>query len=292
MVYNMQNIYIKIGLTVLSVIAGINYSYSQQKEEFHFDHRAVYAVTYLSDSLDQQSQKQQMTELLMNDETSLFRSLLKAEKDSSYQAYLQTKVITMSAPTVSPMGEINAFNYQIVKDLKSGQTKVYDEYMGANLNNLTEINYYLEPKESLHNWILKDDTTTINGQLCQRADIEFGGRKWTAWFAQELSTYPVGPYKFSGLPGLIFRVYDQKKTWNFELLDLSAVDTLVPINFKEGLNFKETTKEQLYKDRRYYQKNQLEIKEAAGAKFGDSRAEIKKKLEAYIVRDNNWIELL
>lgn len=287
----MSNICIHIGLVIASVIVGINPMYAQHKEQFQFVHKAIYEVNYLSDSLDQQSKKQQMTELLLGDGASLFRSSQKADEDSSYMAYLKSKVIRMEVPQITLMGEVNAFNYQVVKDYSSGQTKVYDEYSGSNLNNIKEVAYYFEPQEAMSNWTLTEDTLTINGHLCQRADIEFGGRKWTAWFSPDMSAYSDGPYKFSGLPGLIFRVHDVKKTWNFELVELSKIDTLVHINFKDGLKFKETTKQQLNKDRRHFQKNKIEINEAAGADFGDSRASAKSKLEEYILQDNNWIEL-
>lgn len=287
----MLKTFINIRLVVVFLIADITSAYAQQKEKFQFAHQAIYKMTYLSDSLDLHSQEQQMTELLIGDGTSLFRSSQKAYDDSSYMAYINTKVITMNAPQMSPIGEINAFNYQIVKDYTSGQIKVYDEYTGSTMNNLKEIGYYFEPEEAMSQWTLKNDTSTINGHLCQRADIEYGGRKWTAWFSPEVSAYADGPYKFRGLPGLIFRVYDAKKTWDFELVELSKIDTTVTINFKDDLSFVQTTKEQLYKNRRHYQKNQMEITEADGADFGDDRAGIKNKLEEYIQQDDNWIEL-
>lgn len=99
-----------------AALISINSIYAQHKEQFQFDHRAVYEMTYLSDSLDQQSQKQQMTELLIGDEVSLFRTAQKANDDAGYMSYINTKVITMSEPRVYFMGDINAFNYQIMKD--------------------------------------------------------------------------------------------------------------------------------------------------------------------------------
>jgi GLPGLI family protein len=272
-------------------MVNINPTYAQQKEQFKFNHKAIYEMVYLSDSLDQHSQKQQMTELLIGDGISLFRSAQKAYEDSLDMAYISNQVIIMSAPVVTLIGEINAFNYQVLKDFSSGRTKVYDEYTGASLGNLKEIAYYFEPQEAMSKWTLKNDTSTINGHLCQRAITEFGGRKWTAWFSLEISAYSDGPYKFRGLPGLIFRVHDEKKTWNFDLVELSKIDTLIDINFIDGLNFIETNKKQLYKDRRYYQKNQIEIREAAGAVFGENRVSIKNKLDEFIQQDNNWIEL-
>lgn len=287
----MSNIFIKSGLVITFVIISFIYTHAQQKEQFQFDYKAIYEVTYLLDSLDRDSEKQEMTELLIGDGTSLFRSFKKASDDSSYMAYIRNKVITMSEPIVTSIGDINAFNYQVLKDFSSGQTKVYDEYTGGDLGAIKEIAYYFEPQEAMSNWTLKEDTSTINGHLCQRADIKFGGRTWTAWFSPEMAAYSDGPYKFQGLPGLIFRVHDTKKTWDFELVDFSKIDTLISINFKEDLSFIETTKQEIYKNRRVFQKNQMEISEAAGNNYGDSRKSAKEQLEKYILHDNNWIEL-
>lgn len=287
----MSNMY-KIFWSIITVVLiNVITANAQQKEQFRFDHKAIYEVVYLSDTLDQGSHKQRITELLIGDEISLYRSSQKAYEDSLYMSYMNATDISMNPPQITSMGEINAFNYQILKDFSSGQTKVYDEYTGSNLNNLKEIAYYFEAQDIMSKWTLKDDTSRINGYLCQRADIDFGERKWIAWFSPELSTYADGPYKFSGLPGLIFRIHDEKKTWDFKLVELSQIDTLIEINFKNGLKFTETTKQQLFKDRRHYQKNQIGIKEAAGTNFGNNRASIQNHLEEYIRQDNNWIEL-
>lgn len=288
---DLSDIYVTIGAIIAFVLVHLSPLHAQQEEQLRFDRRAIYKVTYLTDSLDHESQKQEMTELLMGDGVSLFRSFQKASADSAYMAYIRNKVITMSDPVVIPIGEINAFNYQVLKDFSSGQTKVYDEYTGGSLGKIKEISYYFEPREAMSAWILKEDTLHINGYVCQRADIEFGGREWTAWFSPEMADYSDGPYKFQGLPGLIFRVHDVSKTWDFELVDVSKIDTVVSINFKEGLKFQKATKEEIFKNRKEFQKNQMEISEAAGNNYGDSRKSVKEQLEKYILHDNNWIEL-
>jgi GLPGLI family protein len=50
-------------------------------------------------------------------------------------------------------------------------------------------------KEKIGNW------------EAQKATTEFGGRKWTAWFCEEIPLSD-GPYKFKGLPGLIVKISD------------------------------------------------------------------------------------
>jgi GLPGLI family protein len=63
-------------------------------------------------------------------------------------------------------------------------------------------------------WVLYSETKIINGVKCQMAATNKFGRRWIAYFSKE---YPqsLGPYKFNGLPGLIFELYDTKDDYHF-----------------------------------------------------------------------------
>lgn len=63
-------------------------------------------------------------------------------------------------------------------------------------------------------WILKDGEEKILGYVCKRAALEFRGRKWNAWYAPELP-FSAGPYFFGGLPGLILKMEDSQKHYQF-----------------------------------------------------------------------------
>lgn len=67
------------------------------------------------------------------------------------------------------------------------------------------------------NWNLVDETKTIGGYKLQKATAKYGGRNWTAWFTKEISLNE-GPYKFKGLPGMIFEIYDDKDNFKFSLV--------------------------------------------------------------------------
>ena len=51
---------------------------------------------------------------------------------------------------------------------------------------------------------------------------QFRGRKWTAWFTQNIPI-PEGPYKFSGLPGLIVEIYDSQNHYHYELTKVTKL---------------------------------------------------------------------
>ncbi|PQA92019.1 hypothetical protein B0A69_16505 [Chryseobacterium shigense] len=69
----------------------------------------------------------------------------------------------------------------------------------------------------IKNWNLIDETKVINTFHCKKAEITFKGRHWIAWYAPEIPL-PYGPYKFSGLPGLIIEIKDDQGDYSFELV--------------------------------------------------------------------------
>lgn len=97
--------------------------------------------------------------------------------------------------------------------------------------------YYSLASTDVQNWKILNETKTLpNNIRLQKATTRFGKRNWTAWFATE---YPIseGPYKFRGLPGLIFELKDDKDNFLFSLLqiinDKTTRDTQ---NFVETMN--------------------------------------------------------
>ncbi|WP_312902732.1 GLPGLI family protein [Chryseobacterium taichungense] len=68
-------------------------------------------------------------------------------------------------------------------------------------------------------WQIGNKTSSFNGYKVQEAKIELDGRKWIALFASEIPITS-GPYKFSGLPGLILKIYSEDGDYNFEMVEL------------------------------------------------------------------------
>jgi len=85
------------------------------------------------------------------------------------------------------------------------------------------------------NWKLADETRIINTITCKKAEVRFKGRNWIAWYAPEIPL-PYGPMKFSGLPGLIIKITDEKEDYDFELVKSLSVSQLKGkfINIKES----------------------------------------------------------
>ena len=59
--------------------------------------------------------------------------------------------------------------------------------------------YRVEEEIPEQEWTIGDQTREVLGYECRRADCDFRGRRYTAWFAEEIPA-SVGPWKFGGLP--------------------------------------------------------------------------------------------
>ncbi|BAP32560.1 uncharacterized protein CHSO_3523 [Chryseobacterium sp. StRB126] len=92
---------------------------------------------------------------------------------------------------------------------------------------------YKEP--IIGSWKLTDETRIINTMNCKKATVTYKGRNWTAWYSSEIPL-PYGPYKFSGLPGLIIKITDEKNEYDFELVKSVSTSQLEgkSINIKKS----------------------------------------------------------
>lgn len=84
-------------------------------------------------------------------------------------------------------------------------------------------------------WKISNDKAKIGEYNTQKATTEFGGRKWTAWFTTELP-FQDGPYKFSGLPGLIVKIEDEGKNYSWVLQGNKKVPNWSEITYMEQLS--------------------------------------------------------
>lgn len=100
---------------------------------------------------------------------------------------------------------------------------------------------YLSPK-----WEVFKDKKTIMGYMCQRAESSYFGRKWTAWFTTEI---PVdsGPWKLTGLPGLILEASDEDGDFGFIAVSIEPPAEEDVISMKDSLMLTKVTKDALFK---------------------------------------------
>lgn len=156
------------------------------------------------------------------------------------------------------------FTFYIKKLKVKNEVITYDLIGGKNF-------YYSEnfPKER---WILKEGTKMVEGFKCYNAEISIYGRNFIAWYAPEIPFHE-GPYKFSGLPGLIVELYDSENIYNFKLIKFDPNDHQF-ISIPELRKFKitKTDKKTFIKAKDNYQENLAEVAKSMGLQVSEERA--------------------
>lgn len=79
--------------------------------------------------------------------------------------------------------------------------------------------YFYEEKIPDFQWTLIDGSDEICNYNCKKATMDFRGRKWTAWYCEDIQS-DNGPWKFGGLPGLILKLEDDKHEHIFEAMQI------------------------------------------------------------------------
>lgn len=68
-----------------------------------------------------------------------------------------------------------------------------------------------------YDWTILDSVKIINKYNCKLATTNYAGRKWYAWFTEDIPI-DVGPYKFKGLPGCVVNMYSDNNYFLYELM--------------------------------------------------------------------------
>lgn len=79
-------------------------------------------------------------------------------------------------------------------------------------------------------WTLTNEQKKDNDYTLQKATTSFAGRNWIAWFCRDFP-FSEGPFKFNGLPGLIFEVKDREDLFSFQLTEIKKITKDDKISF-------------------------------------------------------------
>lgn len=253
-----------------------------QDQPYLYELEAKYSMTSQPDSTDINSLKTETMVLYVGKEQSLFASVRYIAMDSAMTN--EIKKGNKFGPSLSFYQEKGTKTSMSI--FKTPKEVIY---YGRPAPFLTTTYKYIEDKP-LMDWEIKNDTLSISGILCQKATTSFGGRNWTAWFS---SSIPIsdGPYKFSGLPGLIFKIQDEKEHYVFDLIQVRPILKRLQFNFNNKNPESILSKEYYLKEKRFKMDNRLQIMQSRGWNFEDPM-QARKTYEENAKKDNNWIELL
>ncbi|WP_343608439.1 GLPGLI family protein [Chryseobacterium oranimense] len=182
-------------------------------------YRFVYEYKMKPDAGKKDSTVTDYMNLDTNGKKSYFYNAVKYERDSAYNA-------DKSYPALLKSKHYDRnLNYTVEKDYAKKTINFYDKFKNANLI----ITGSEAPK-----WNIENEFKKINDMNCQKATADYKGRKWEAWFSKEVPVND-GPYKFSGLPGLVMMVKDSENNHTFDLIQIKKINSLttfIPKNNK------------------------------------------------------------
>lgn len=243
-----------------------------------YSYKATYQLEFQEDSTDENSIKSETGVLYLSEEQSRYSSLGKAVKDS---------LENMTNPVRMRMDEYNQmtnFKYKIFKNYQENKLILAEKVF----------QYELKYKQDLKqiDWEIQPENKEILGFKVQKATGNFAGRNYIAWFAPELP-FSDGPYKFSGLPGLILEISDLKNHYHFSLTAFqklaNPVDKLLNLD-----NYKTVSQQELDQVRDDYDRDPIGTMQKAGIKFGwseEDETKTRKELSEKYKKRNNPIEL-
>ena len=157
-------------------------------------HRFIYEFQYKIDSLAEEFSKDNMI-LDVNPDEVKFYPHIYAEQDS-----------------INKVQKTRSYIWEEVLPALTRKRNTNENTSFVLLNDFFKI----ETKDEM-TWKLSSETKNVGNYKLQKATTNFGGRNWTAWFNSEVNLNE-GPYKFRGLPGLVFEISDDKNNFKFSLI--------------------------------------------------------------------------
>ena len=236
-----------------------NNANSQNKIIDATKYKIVYNLIYQQDSTNIASKREEKMVLLVGKNYSLFQSENSRFNDSLVNYYTQnTKLDEQTAlNTMLSVKKKSKFYFKILKT----PTEIMV------LDRIFSDKFIYKDEEKL-NWKILNETKQINNYLCQKATTHFAGRNYVAWFTNEIPIND-GPYKFRGLPGLIIKIQDTKKQYNFELLSFKKYNSSFSFDVK-GIQI--VTKKEYFRAYNDFKNNFIEQLEQRGITFDKSNA--------------------
>ena len=254
--------------------------------------RFIYEYKFISDSTNVDDVKTEMMFLDTTKDGSKYYSYTVFNSDSIMKVDLEKQL--------AATGSINVKSDMRKGNVRYSVTKTYPDYK-INLHRRLGMDAYNISDDRKINWKISSEKEKIGEWNAQKAEADFAGRHWIAWFSTDIPIQD-GPYKFRGLPGLIVKIEDKTGSHKMELKGIKNITGNVDINVFEvkeiavnSKQFQKVLKE--YEDDPTKGIKQIQMggtsiiltgKDGTSTKIAKEQEE---RLKARIKKDNNRIEL-
>ena len=254
--------------------------------------RFIYEYKFIPDSTNLEDLKTEMMFLDTTKDGSKYYSYTVFNSDSLMKVDLEKQL--------AATGSINVKSDMRKGDVRYSVTKTYPDYK-INLHRRLGMDAYNISDDRKINWKILSEKEKIGEWNAQKAEADFAGRKWIAWFSTEIPIQD-GPYKFRGLPGLIVKVEDKTGSHKMELKGIKNISGDININVWDAKEIAINSK-QFQKVIKEYENDptkgikQIQMggtsivltgKDGTSTKIAKEQEE---RLKARIKKDNNRIEL-
>ena len=254
--------------------------------------RFIYEYKFIPDSTNVDDVKTEMMFLDTTKDGSKYYSYTVFNSDSIMKVDLEKQLAATGSINVKSDMQKGSVRYSV--------TKTYPDYK-INLHRRLGMDAYNISDDRKINWKILSEKEKIGEWNAQKAEADFAGRHWIAWFSTEIPIQD-GPYKFRGLPGLIVKIEDKTGSHKMELKGIKNITGNVDINVFEVKEIAVNSK-QFQKVIKEYENDptkgikQIQMggtsiiltgKDGTSTKIAKEQEE---RLKARIKKDNNRIEL-
>ena len=276
---------------LLTIFITISISVLSQNQRFYYKYQ------FQTDSTDVETKREELMTLDILEKSSRYYSENVYLNDSVMNAEFKRRESTndISAPINMSSKHRGVIRYKILK--------TYPDFSVTSLMNLNMQDYQVNDTRKLK-WKILSEKEKIGEWNTQKATTEFAGRKWTAWFSEEIPIQD-GPYKFHGLPGLIIKMEDASKTHVMQLeavkknvllrdYNVGFVDQEVKIDDKKLKSvYKAYWKDPVSGMRKMYTEGEVMITDESGKKLDMNQQlkEMEKRARENLKKTNNLLEL-
>lgn len=204
---------------------------------FSQNHRFVYEYSFRIDSLNRDEISKEIMNLDITKEGSSFYSYDKFVYDSLVNAeFKRSEAINSHYTDLSKIKMNPKVGFSVTKTYPDLKTTLHTSVNGDN--------FAIDDNKKI-SWTILPENKEIDGFKTQKATASFGGRKWIAWFTNDIQ-FQDGPYKFCGLPGLILNLEDEKGDHIFRFAGNKKLNN-IPAPEKDSENKEVLITEQKFK---------------------------------------------
>lgn len=250
--------------------------------------RFIYEYKFIPDSTNISEIKTEMMNLDTSPSGSKFYSYTVYHADSISRIDLEKQLAATGTINIKADSRKGLVRYSV--------SKKYPKYETSLHNRLLMDKYRILDERPI-SWKISSDKQKIGEWNAQKAEADFGGRHWIAWFTTEIPIQD-GPYKFHGLPGLIVKLEDHTKSHVFNLQAIKNIDS-IPVDIFDSKEIAISLKQydKLVKDYENDPTKGLKQMQMGGMTMimkdgtGNQMKGQEERLKERIKKDNNRIEL-